>query len=270
MKNKKMLITAVIAILVVAGIAVAYFAYTGSDYVTYSSAFKKTFNTGSMELNTSVEASVDGTDITSTGNFKLMDVNTDTPKFINTMTIDEKTITQFCDGEYIYTDDGQTQNKIKMGESEVPVERQEKENTEFTYESYIQEFSSLLDASKIKQLESLEPIPEKFVDKIDIDNSGSEKRFIVTLLPEAVDEMVDSFISENLSTESIKPTIDLKAISYSATVSGDYISEIVFSLDLDITAPDETDAKSATVDFTIKPVNPGQDVSFELPSTEGF
>ena len=87
------------------------------DYQNYSSAFKKTFGGDSMELNTSVKASLDGgSDVTSTGTFKLKGMPS-SPQFVNTMTIGGQTVTQFCDGEFVYTDDGATKNKMKLGKA---------------------------------------------------------------------------------------------------------------------------------------------------------
>ncbi|MCL2034049.1 MAG: hypothetical protein FWG94_04870 [Oscillospiraceae bacterium] len=266
MANKKAIISVCIVLLLVAAAAAVYFIYSSSGYSAYSGAFKKTFNTDSMELNTSVKAVVDGATVSSTGNFKLKGMNT-TPQFLNVMTVGGQTVTQFSDGVYIYTDDGQSKNKMEMGATPDP--HREKENAQFSMDSYLSEFSSLLDASKIKELNSLEPVAERYVEKISVSNVSGGKRFEVTLLPAAIDELVGTFISEKLSNE-LSPEVAWKSVVYTATVSNGYVSEIAFKLNLDVTPPNETVLRDVTVDFIISPVNPGRPVAFDLPDTSGF
>ena len=266
--NKKVL-GIIIAVVVVALAVGAYFIFSSSDYSLYSNAFKKTFDVNSMELDTSVKATVDdGMNISSTGNFKVTDMNANT-QFINSMNINGQSVVQFSDGSYIYTDDGSSKNKTRMGGDPEP-KQQEKDSDSFSFDAYISEFSGLLDASKIKELNAFEPIAEKYVDNIETVSVSGGKKFIVTLLPQAVDELVNTFINENLSNKNMSPTIDINSMTYTATVVSDYVSEIAFNIDMNVTAPGENTAKRASVDFVIKPVNPGQQVSFSLPSTDGF
>ena len=267
--NKKVIIIIVAAVVVIAAAIGVYLIFASGDYNTYSQAFKNTFDVSSMELNTTVRAVYDGgSRITSTGNFKLKDIDTN-PQFINTMTISGQTVTQFSDGTYIYTDDGSNRNKMRIGENPEP-KQQERESDGFSLDAYISEFSGLLDASKIKQLNSLEPVAERYVDRIQSESVSGGKKFIVTLLPQAVDELVENFLSENLSNPSMSPTIEINTVSYTATVISDYISEISFSIDMNVTAPGESSSTRVTVELIISPVNPGRSVSFDLPSTDGF
>ena len=267
--NRKIVISIILIISLGTFITGCSFFSAYSDYSAYSSAFKKTFDIDSMELSTGVKASLDGgSEISSTGTFKLKGMKS-TPQFINTMTIDGKTVTQFCDGENVYTDDGTNKNKMKLGESSEPQPRQEKQNSEFSYDSYISEFSSLIDAGKIKEMSSLEPIAEKYVDKITASDKNGGKQFDVVMLPAIVDELKSKFLNDN-STNPNSPTVEIDEITYSATVKDGYVSQIVFNFKMSITAPSDTEAKKATVELTLKPVNPGQEVSFDLPSTDGF
>ena len=268
--NKKAIIIAIVAIVVIAAAVGVYLIFSGSDYSLYSKAFDKTFKADSLELDTTVNAVVDGgSNIAATGNFKLKDMNSESPQFINTMTFDDQTITQFSDGRYIYTDDGRNKNKISLGDEPTPMQNKES-NAGFSIDAYISEFSGMLDASMIKKLNALEAVDEKLVDKIESSSVSGGKKFIVTLLPQAVDEMMDTFLNDNLSDKSMSPTINLNSIVYTATVVSDYISEIAFSLDMNVTAPGEQTASRVTVDLSFKPVNAGQQISFSLPSTDGF
>jgi len=270
MKNKKVLPIIIVIVVVLAAVA-AYLIYANSGYSVYKNAFSKTFGGDSMDLNTSVNATLDGSSISSTGSFKVKGFKTDpdNAQFLNTMNIDGKEIVQFSDGQYIYTDDGNSKNKISMSGAD-PTPRQEKENTEFSFDAYISEFSSLLDAGKIKELQSLEAVDEKYVSKITTSDVSGGKKYVVELLPELITKLTDTFLEENISTQSLKPTVDMKKVIYSVVIKNGYVSEIAFNLELDVTAPGESTAKAAVVEFSIKPQNPGQEVDFSLPSTDGF
>jgi len=243
-----------------------------NDYSSYTSAFKKTFDTDSMELGTTVKASLDGgTSMTSTGTFKLKGMKSSAPQFINVMTINGQTVTQFCDGQTVYTDDGTEggKNKMSIGTSNDPQPQAQKQNAEFSYDSYISEFSSMIDAGKIKEMNTIEPIAEKYVDKITTKDVDGGKQYDVVLLPAIIDELKDKFLNEGSSNQN-SPTVDFDTITYTAIVKDGYIAQITFNFNLGITAPGDTAAQKATVELTIKPVNPGTAVSFDLPSTDGF
>ena len=319
--NNKALIGIIAVVLIAAAAVGVYFIFFASgDYSLYSNAFKKTFDVDSMELSTSVKASIDGgATVTSTGTFKLKGTKA-TPQFINTMTMDGKNITQFCDGEYMYTDDGTNKNKIKLGASpdqqtpqpqdsqpgsqpqdsqpgsqpqdsqpgsqpqdsqpgSQPQDSQpgsqpqdpqsQQQNEEPSLDSYIEGFSGLIDAGKIKEMNSLEPIAEKYIESITAKDIDNGKQFDVVLLPEIVKELKSKLISENSNVEN-SPTVEVNTIKYSATIKDGYVSQIVFYFDLNVTASNDTVAKKVTVELTLKPVNPGQAVTFDLPSTAGF
>ena len=269
--KKAVIIIIVIVVLAAAGVG-AYFYFANSNYQLYSKAFDKTFKTNSLELNTSVKAkAADGTSISSTGNFKIKDMNT-TPQFINTITVSDGTSVQFSDGITVYTDDGRNKSKMTIGED--PSHRHFDKSdgggqAENSLENYINTYSSLLDASKFKQINSLEPVAEKYVDKIETESVSGGKRFIVTLLPAAVNDLFDTFVSENVP-EDTSPAVSLNSIKYTATVVSDYVSEITFSINMDVTMPNSGGPQNIVVDLTITPVNPGKPVTFDLPSTAGF
>jgi len=269
--NKKIIIGIIAAVVVIALAVGAYLIFSSNNYSLYTKAFKNTFDVDSMNLKTNVKAvmTADNSGIEATGSFKISGMQTPPTKFVNTMKIMEMTITQFSDGVYLYTDDGTNKNKIKLGDQPDSKE-EEREYQDFSFEAYVGEFTSLLDVSKIKQLNALEPVAEKYVDKIETQSVTGGKKFTVTLLPQAIDELIATFLSENLTNKSLSPKVKVNSISYLVTISNNYISEILFRINMDVTAPNENTAKNIRVDFTITPVNPGSAVKVELPSTAGF
>jgi len=272
--NKKIIIGIIGLIVLLFGIFAAGCGATA--YITYSNAFKQTFDVDSMELKTTVKASLDGgTSITSTGTFKLKDMKSaNAPQFLNIMEIDGKTITQFCDGNNVYTDDGQSKNKMALGNDSkpadnMPQEHEQKNNSAFTYEAYISEFSSMIDAGKIKEMSSIEPIAEKYVVEIKTSSVSGGKQYDVELLPAFLTEIKSSFLNESADSAN-SPEVEADSIAYSAIIKNGFVDEITFTFGLSIKAPGDDEAKKADVILTLKPVNPGQEVSFDLPSTDGF
>lgn len=272
MKGKK-LIPIIIAAVVVIGVVIFYFVYSSSGYSAYNKAFTSTFDVDSMDIKTSVKATIDGSLINSTGSFKIKGLKGDPNKveFVNSMIIGGKEITQFSDGKDIYIDDG-AKYKMSLGSSsQEPAMRQGDDgDREFSYEAYISEFSRFLDAGKIKELNSLEPVAEKYVKKISTSNVSGGKRYDVELLPELISKLTEQFLDENISTESLKPTVNMNKVVYAVIIKDGYISEIAFHLEMDVTAPGETEKKAAVVELSFQPQNPGKSVDFSLPSTEGY
>jgi len=237
---------------------------SASSYFVYMNAFMNTFDVNSIALNTSVVASLDGgSSITSTGTLMMQNMDANM-QFINDMYIDGLNVLQVCDGEYVYTISSQGFNKIRLGSEPEPKE-QENQNEDFSFDAYISEFSGLLEASKIVELNSFGPVAEKYIDNIETVYVSGGKKLIITLLDEAVDELIGIILSENLSGRDVRPDIEINSITYSVTVITDLIFEINFNIDMDITAPGDLTTRRATVDFMIEPSDPGQPVSFMLP-----
>jgi len=272
MKSKLVLI--IVAAVVVVGAVIGIIVYNTNAYTGYSTAFANSTKQTSMEYDTALKATLDGEVTTATGNMKIRDIMTKV-NFVNEMTIDGKKITQFTDGEYIYMDDGSNKTKYKIGETP---DNQPKGDDKggFDMDYYIQEFSILLDASKIKDLKINERLNQNIIQNITKTSSGSNSVYEVTLATQLVNEIFDTVIADQFSDESA-PKCVLKSFKYTATAnSNKLIDKIVYYIDTDVTFPaaltgeasDQT--KSMQLELTMKYINPGQPVSFDLPSTDGF
>ncbi|MDR1532982.1 MAG: hypothetical protein LBS62_12535 [Clostridiales bacterium] len=267
MKSKIIIAAAVILVIVAA--AVVYF--TTSAYNGYSGAFDKSAKVNGTEYQTTVKVTVDGQVTTATGNFKIRDI-TSKVNFLNVMDINGTRVTQFTDGEYIYTDDGQARTKFKIGEK---VQQTQKEPGAFDLENYIQEFSGLLDASKIKDLKIAEKLDQRIIEKITKRSVAGGTEYDVTLAAQLVNDIFKSIVNSE-AQGGVNPECELKSFAYTAAVNGaNYIGGITYKADMDVTFPtaltgggDET--KSIQLELNLAVVNPGTPASFTLPDTSGF
>lgn len=264
MKGKKIIII-VGAVVVVAAIVVGVLLYGTNAYTGYARAFDNTTKTGSLEFDTKVSVTMDGKTTTATGNMRLKDI-TGNVNFINTMTINGQTITQFCDGENIYQDNGVEQTAFAIGDTPQPTEK-----GEFSMDSLVQEFSGLLDASKLKELQIADKLNQNIIQEIK--KSGST--YTVTLAPQLVDDLVASLINATME-ESNSPKVAVKSFNYVANEANGYIDKITYTADLDITLPAVLTGESGDVTKNVllqvemAVVNPGAAVDFELPSSDGY
>jgi len=268
MKWKPIIIIA--AIVVVVAVAAIIF-FTSSAYTGYAAAFDKSNKITSTEYETSIKMTVDGQTTTATGRFMVRDITTKV-NFVNEMDINGIQILQFSDGDYIYVDDGQVKQKFKIGEK---VEQTQKEPSAFDLDQYIQEFSGLLDASKIKDLNIAEKLDSKVIEKITKRSITTGTEYTVTLATQLVNELFASIINSEMSG-GVNPECTLKSLSYIATENKNgYIDSVAYSVSMEVTFPASLTGSSAlTVDVDLqllmKIVNPGTPAQFDLPDTAGF
>lgn len=252
----------------------------GNDYSSYASAYNKVTANGGMDADIAVTLNMDGTTTKSSGNFKL-DTSDGNNILYYEMTVDGSKITQFSDGEYLYTDaNGQ---KTKYALNTKPSASSNKDKTEqkdadtgtgFNTEAFLSEFSSFLEAGKIKELGLLSPIDNAAVTKV------SEKDGVYTL--EFSDNLVKKYLNlmiENETQSSDGATLqidEMKDFTYKATVKKDVVTGVEYSGTIVVNVPGSLMASgsdaSYDMDFTIKVtfVNPGDAVSVTIPSTDDY
>ncbi|MDR1061044.1 MAG: hypothetical protein LBL83_07520 [Clostridiales bacterium] len=271
MKRKALIIAiAAFAAAAIAGLAV-FFAL--SPYSGYSGAFDKTARVNGTEYATEVKMTVDGQTTEATGSFKIRDIATKV-NFVNVMSIGGAQVTQFTDGDYIYVDDGQAKSKFKIGEK---TQQAQKAPGEFSMDSYIQEFSGLLDASRIKDLKIAEKLDQRIIEKITKKSlAGGGAEYSVTLAAQLVDDIFASVVGSESGGGGADPSCSLKSFSYTATANGaNYIDSIAYRIDLDATFPDALtgsgdQTRSMQIDLSMKVVNPGAPAEFSLPDASGY
>lgn len=251
---------------------------SSGDYSSYASAYNKVTAAGGMEANFNLTLKMDGQTTNSTGNFKL-DTSGGKNILYYTMEVDGAQILQFSDGEYIYTDvDGHKTKYALNSKPGGPSDSQEgghkEESGSFDTGAFLSEFSSFLEAGKIKELGLLSPIEKNAVTNI----SFADNTYTLTFSESLVKTYLNVLIA-NESNGSGSNTLqinELKDLTYKATVSGDTITGVQYTGVLAVHVPgslmaDGNDADyNMDMDIKITFVNPGSAVTIELPDTEGF
>jgi hypothetical protein len=266
--GRKMKLRTVIIIVVILalGAAGALF-YLNTPYYGYKNAFEKTLKVGSANFATVVTANVDGDLISASGDFKMTFDGRDSI-FINVMQIEGQTITQFSDAAYVYSDDGKSKMKFKIGDD--PNQRVDKEEVKFDVQKFTSEFARLLDASKIRDLQILQQAEENIIDKITKTTENGKTVYNIEISEQLVDNVVDSVTA---GAEDVSYT--LNEFTY-RTTADEYVEKLEYLVDADVTIPgkytesgaDET--KNFRLELSMTAVNPGSPVEIILPDTSSF
>ena len=252
----------------------------GNDYNSYAAAFNKVTAKGGMEAEFDVDLEMDGEKQECTGDFKL-DTSGDANLLYYEMDTGDNSFIQFSDGEYVYTDAGDKKSKYSItgssttisAEPEDKVEEKDSSGT-FDTSAFLSEFSSFMEAGKIKELGLLSPIEKAAISSIKKEGDTYKLTFSDALVKKYLNTLV-----KNETGKSADETIqidELKDFTYEATEKDGMITDIVYKGTLTVDVPGslltsgEDTSYPLDLNIKIKFVNPGEAVSIELPSTDDF
>lgn len=270
---KKCLATATAAILALGALT----ACGGDDYNGYASAYNKVTANGGMEAKFDVDLTMDGEKVESTGDFKL-DTSGSNNILYYEMSTDDNDIVQFSDGEYIYTDMDGIKSKYKLdskpSSGNSSKEEQKVSSGTFNTNAFLNEFSSFLEAGKIKELGLLSPIEKAAVSSIKKDGDTYNLTFSEALVKKYLNTLVQNETGKD-ADETIQID-ELNDFTYSATEKNGMLTGVTYKGTLVVNVPGSlmSDGNDATYDLdmniNIEFVNPGESVSIDLPSTDGY
>jgi hypothetical protein len=248
---------------------------SGSSYDSYASAYDKLWAKGGVDASISADIQLDGEKNHYDGSFQV-DNNSNLLycEIIGT----NSTITQFFDGQYVYTDQDGSKTKYQIkGSDDANKETQSEEASqqeapEFDSTEYLNDLASMFEVSKIKELGLFDPIPEAAVEKTTKDGD------VYNL--ELKDSMVESFVNKIASSQSDADNSiqidDVDNFKYSATVKDGVVTATHYSGDFTIKVPDSLTNGEGDQEYTINMsidntfVNPGEAVSITIPSTDDY
>lgn len=248
----------------------------GSEYNGYASAYNKVTANGGMEAKFDVDLTMDGEKVESEGDFKL-DTSGDANILYYEMTTGENDIIQFSDGEYIYTDMGDSKSMYKLGTKPSGGDSGKEEtkgSTEgFSTNAFLNEFSSFLEAGKIKELGLLSPIEKAAISSIKKEGDTYVLTFSDALVKKYLNTLVQNETGKD-ADETIQID-ELNDFTYKATEKDGMLTGVQYTGVLKVNVPGSLlDGEDKTydldMDINITFVNPGEKVSIELPSTDGF
>lgn len=254
----------------------------GADYGKYSSAYKKVTANGGMEAKFSVSLKMDGETSNSTGTFKL-DTSDGNNVLYYEMTVDGNKVTQFSDGEYLYTESDGHKTKYALNSkpsasSDKPEAQAKDSGSEFNTENFLSDFSGFLEAGKIKEMGLLSPIEQAAVSSIKSETSGGKTVYTLGFSESLVKKYLNIMI-ENQTSKSGSDALqidELKDFKYTAEEKNGIITGTTYSGVLKVKVPASlmSSGNAAEYDMTLSIdidfVNPGEAVSISLPSTDGY
>lgn len=253
---------------------------SGDAYNEYSTAYKKVTADGGMNANFDVSLSMDGTKSNCTGNFKL-DTSDGNNILYYEMDFGGSKVVQFSDGEYLYSESDGNKTRYSLNAKPSSASNQDKvqrkENSSaggFNTAEFLNEFSSFLEAGKIKEMGLLSPMEKAAVTKISESNGVYTLEFSDSLVKKYLNIMIEN---ETQSSGSDTLKIDeMKDFNYQATVSGGVVTKVRYSGTVQVCVPASLMASGQETnydldfDIQITFVNPGDAVSVTLPSTDGY
>lgn len=259
---------------------------SGNDYSSYASAYKKVTANGGMDADFSLTLKMDGVTTESDGNFKL-DTSGGNNILYYSMKVDGNDIIQFSDGSYIYTESEGHKTKYALdskpaasGDKNNVQEKDAQANGTGTFDSteFLKEFSSFLEAGKIKELGLLSPIEQAAIKSISSEGSADNQTFTLDFSENLIKKYLNIMIENETGKSGDNAlTIDeMTDFSYVAQAKNGVITGTVYSGVIKVTVPASLmstgEQTSYDMDFTIDIdfVDPGNAVSVSLPSTDGF
>lgn len=278
MKNtQKNTIRKAIGIIAVLVLSAVLLTACGSDpYSEYAAAYNKVTANGGLDANLTATLTMDGSTVNCTGNFK---VNTSKNTMYYTLTTGDDVVTQYSDGSYLYTE--QDGHKIRYSLNAKPEQstaqdkkgQKEASSSVFNTSEFLKEFSSFLEAGKIREMGLFTPIAKAAVNKTEKSGDVYTLKVSETLVKQFLNTLAQSESSSGGSTVQITK---LENFGYSATVQNNIVTGVTYSGNVTVKVPASLMASGAdteySLEFTIKTSfnNPGSAVTIDIPSTEGY
>lgn len=250
-----------------------------SDYSGYSSAYNKMAEPGSMDADFTVSIDTDEKSIEGTGNMKL-DINKQTMYF--EMTVGDTTVREYLQDGKLYTDvDGQ-QSTLDTASKQQDNERpkteggsESKDNGDtFELDSFLEEMATMVEATKIKEMGLLDPIPSSVISEITTSDDANGKTYTLVLSDSLVKKLFNTMIGEQISNDDYSLTFEeIKNFNCSMHENKDGILDgMVYGGSTTVTVPaaltggdEETFEMDITINVDIN--NPGSAV--EVPAYNG-
>lgn len=277
--KKRLLAIALIAILAVTCLLTGC-SSKKSAYEDYAAAYNKVTANGGLDAVIKADMTMDDSNVSAVGNFKLDTVSS---TLFFEVDVDGHHVEQFSDGAYLYSDTENGKAKYSISESsssDSPIQGDDRQKPdgadsapEFNTDSFLGEFAQFLEVGKIEELGLLAAIPEAGVSSI------SESSGVYTIT--AANSVLKKYLNTMIETHSEGPGDKLKVddisnFSYKATAKNDIVTDVEYKGTIAVTVPASlmSTGEQAKYDLTftisISFNNPGEAVTVELPSTEGY
>ena len=257
------------------------FGIGGDAYSSYSDAFRKTAEPGSLHVLFTLDLDDGETAVTSTGDMKVNASN----EVNYAMEINGHEILQYIkdgqirtiidDQEMISSTDQKDQG-VERGNPDGDKEaaNEKTDGTAFVAERFLEEFSGMLEAGKIKQLGVLDPIDSRYIRDMEVEEDESGTYYTMTFPDEFLQALLDILTQEQQdAAETAIVFSDLQDFTCISRENSDgYLDQIEYSGFTTVTVPAELteDGEELSfdldIDLTIDIQDPGTAVEVEIPA----
>ena len=253
---------------------------SANAFDTYTNAYRSVTANGGFDADLDAVFTMDGTEAEATGNFKVDNSGENTLLYLE-VEVNDETVTQFSDGEYLYVDARGEKSKYPLGEKqgqeqsrkEPEMEGKEEQSAPtFDTTQFLEEFASCLEAGKIQEMGLLSPLDKSIVSDTSVDGNT----YSLTVSPLVLVRMESVLASSiNMEDDSVEVK-DLKNFTYDAVIEDNLVTSITYGGTMTVnvgeavsgTGSDESYDLDITITATFN--NPGEAVSTELPDTSGY
>lgn len=250
-------------------------------YSSYSKAFSKTAEPKSLHILFDLALDDGSETVTSTGDMK---VNANNEVYYE-MTLNGKDIVQYVKNGTIHTlVDGKeqtstTDNKDSGTERANPEggkgkANEKTDNSGFNVEKFLEEFSGMLEAGKIKQTGVLDPIPSRYIKEIKTEKSGSNTLYTMTFPDEFLSALLKVLTEEQ--TKSTGMALEFSKLKDFVCVSREnssgYLDAIEYKGYTTVKVPAELmdsgkeESFDLHIDLNMEIQNPGSAVEVVIPN----
>lgn len=269
-----------IAAIGLAGCMVLMAACSSNDkYEDYQEAYQAMSAPGSLDADITLDLVTDTETVKASGNMKM---NQEGSMYYE-LKVGSTNVVQFVKDGTLYSDvDGVKatyDTKSKSGEKPRTEsgEPMKEEGSGFNLSDFLEEFASMLEAGKIREMGLFDPIPKEVVKNVTVSESGDGKEYVLELPESAVEKLFNTMIEEQVSNEAYALQFDnLSDFNCTMHVNGSGVLDgMYYAGKTNVTVPAELAGGSEEkipLDVVIRITlnNPGSSIEVPAPDTSGF
>ena len=252
---------------------------SNDSYSAYKKAYQAMSAPGSLNADIGLTLVTEEETVNAQGNMKM---NKDGAMYYE-MKVGDTNVIQFLKDGVLYSEVNgvKTTYDTKGKENEKPKAEdgspQKEDGAGFELTMFLEEFASMLEAGKIKEMGLLDPIPQEVIKKIDVTEDGNGKQYKLEMPDSFVEKLFNVMIEEQVSNEAYALSFsNLKDFSCVMHVNKSGVLDgMSYAGTTDVTVPAAlTKAGEETIHMdlalTVSIKDAGSKVEVPAPDTSGY
>ena len=255
-------------------------ACSSSDkYGDYQKAYEAMSAPGSLDADIALDLVTDSETVKASGNMKMNQKGS----MYYELKVGSTNVVQFVKDGILYSDiDGvKTTYDTKSKSNEKPKteggQPMKEDGSGFDLSAFLEEFATMLEAGKIREMGLFDPIPKEVVKNVTVSESGGGKEYVLELPESAVEKLFNTMIEEQVSNEAYALKFsNLSDFKCTMHVNGSGVLDgMHYAGKTNVTIPgeltggsEETIPLNIAIDITIN--SPGASIEVPNPDTSGF